>query len=208
MEQNMESAKLLFSFVVDNGTSMKDGKMAQLMPAFRAFAEKMSRESDVEFELVAFDALAPTVVKSFTSPDIAPVAVGRMPLLGRAITTAGARLSEREAELKKQGREVYLPWLFILSDGLCLDGMESAVAQLEGAERAGQLMYLPFRLCEKLLSEPLFDLDRTKHMIEILPGHIAEFFDFVGRMVELRRTLPVQEPMKFSKTDFEGWAVL
>lgn len=208
MEEQNQSPTLLLSFVVDNSASMQAGKLAELMPAFRDFATGMQERPDVEFELVLFDTFAPTVAKSFDSPKVNPVSGGKMPLLGRAIDLAGTRLFEREAALTAAERPVFRPWMFILSDGMTLDAMEESVNRLDSAERAGKLMYLPFRLSPKLLSDRLHYLDRTKHMIEIIPGHIADFFAFVAKMADLRRTLPADAPMKFSKSDFEGWAVL
>lgn len=208
MEEQNQSPVLLLTFVADNSASMQGEKLSELMPAFRDFAATMSHNSEVEFELILFDTFAPTVAKAFDSPEVRPVSGGKLPLLGRAIDMAGTRLFEREAALTAAGKPVYRPWMFILSDGMALDAVEESVNRLDSAERAGKLMYLPFRLSTKLLSERLHYLDRTKHMIEIIPGHIADFFAFVARMADLRRTLPTDAPMKFSKTDFEGWAVL
>lgn len=208
MEEQKQSPTLLLSFVVDNSASMQAGKLAELMPAFRSFAADMREKTHVEFELILFDTFTPAVAKAFDSPEIRPVSAGKLPLLGRAIDLSFARLTEREAKLTAAGSTVFRPWMFILSDGMTMDAMEDSVTRLEEAERAGKLMYLPFRLSQKLISERMQYLDRTKHMIEIIPGHIADFFDFAKKMIELRRTLPTETPMKFSKSDFEGWALL
>jgi glycerol uptake operon antiterminator len=45
-------------------------------------------------------------------------------------------------------------------------------------------------------------------MIEILPGKLNGFFDFLYRIIEQRAALSPDTGIKFSKTDFEGWAVL
>lgn len=208
MEEQNQSPTLLLTFVADNSASMQAGKLAELMPAFRNFAAGMTGNPNVEFELILFDTFAPAVAKSFDLPAVHPVSAGKMPFLGRAIDMAYKRLFEREAALTAEGKAVFRPWMFILSDGMTLDAMEESVNRLDSAERAGKLMYLPFRLSPKLISERLHYLDRTKHMIEIIPGHIADFFAFVAKMADLRRTLPADAPMKFSKSDFEGWALL
>ena len=103
---------------------------------------------------------------------------------------------------------LYRPWLFILSDGFAYDEMEEAVARLEKADRDGKLLYMPFKLRSKIYTDRLQCLDRTKHMIEIKNGAVGGFFDWVAKMAQMRLDTPPTGGIKFSKNDFEGWAVL
>ena len=208
MEENNVTPKLLLSFVVDNSISMREGKMAELMPAFREFAAMMEACPHVEFELILFDQFAPTVAKEFASAEVQPVTAGKLPLLGRAIDLAADRIEARTAELAAAAVPVFRPWMFILSDGMTFDAMEESTDRLDLAEREGKPLYLPFRLSKEIYSERLQYLDRTKHMVEILSGHIGDFFDFAAKMAQLRGTMPSDATVKFSKSDFEGWAVL
>lgn len=198
---------LLISFVVDNGPSMDEARLGALMDAFRAFAES-EKPVRLEWELLSFDAFAPTVNKSFDSADISPVAAKRFPLLGRAVLTAADRLCARAKALRDGGEQVYRPWMFVLSDGFTADDMAQAAQHLDAMEKGGELLYLPFKLTPKLLTERLQCLDRTKHIAQILQGQLDGFFAFVQRMIGQRGALSPDVGIKFAKTDFEGWAVL
>ena len=98
--------------------------------------------------------------------------------------------------------------LFILSGGFTVDAMETATAMLDRLEKGGELLYLPFKLTDTLKTERLQCLDRHKHMIEIKEGKLASLFGFVEGMMTQRAALAPDTGVKFSKTDFEGWAVL
>lgn len=208
MEEKITTPHLLISFVLDNSAQMDGERLGELMSGFRAFAERTVENVHLEWELLTFDTFAPMVVKSFDKKEVSPVSADRFPLLGRATLAATERLSARVAALRAEGEEVYRPWMFLLSGGFTMDDMEEVAAKLDGMEREGEVLYLPFKVCEKLLTERLQCLDRQKHMIEICQGHTAEFFSFLDRMIEQRAALAPDVGMKFSKTDFEGWAVL
>ena len=209
MEEKLDNKApyLLISFVVDNGPSMTEERLKTLMEAFGRFAEA-ENSVRLEWELLTFDAFAPTVNKSFDGDGIKPVEANRFPLLGRAVLTAVDRLTARAEALREKGEVLYRPWIFVLSDGFTIDGMAEATARLETMEKGGELLYLPFKLTPKLLTERLQCLDRSKHIAEILPGQTDGFFAFVQRMIEQRGALSPDVGIKFAKTDFEGWAVL
>ena len=82
------------------------------------------------------------------------------------------------------------------------------MAALERAEREGELMYLPFKLSGGAVCDRVQALDRSKHLIRINEGCIESFFAFVLHMIGQRAALPLDEGVKFSKSDFEGWATL
>lgn len=207
MEDNKNS-RLLISFVLDNGITVPEERLQALTGAFAAFAEAQRENSGLEFELIAYDGFAPTVVKSFeqTAPDA--VKAARFPLLGRATMTAVDRLISRVEALKAEGVTVHRPWVFLLSDGYTVDSMEEVANRLDGLERSGDLLYLPFKLSPTLMTDRLQYLDRSKHMIEIKEGGMDGFFAFVNRMIEQRASLEAGVGIKFVKTDFEGWAEL
>ena len=198
---------LLISFVVDNGPSMDGARFGALMDAFRTFAEG-EKPVRLEWELLSFDAFAPTVNKRFDSADFSPVSADRFPLLGRAVLTAADRLCARAKALRDGGEQVYRPWMFVLSNGFTVDDMAQAAQRLDAMEKGGELLYLPFKLTPKLVTERLQCLDRNKHIVEISAGQIDGFFAFVQRMIERRGALSPDVGIKFAKTDFEGWAVL
>ena len=208
MEETMKTPRLLISFVLDNSAQVSGEQLGELMGGFRAFAEKTEGNPSLEWELLTFDAFAPMVAKSFDAKEIAPVCADRFPLLGRAASAAAERLATRIAALRAEGAEVFRPWIFLLSGGFTMDDMEKVAERLDGMEKAGEVLYLPFKLCERLLTDRLQCLDRKKHMIEICDGHIPDFFAFLDRMIEQRAALAPEAGMKFAKTDFEGWAVL
>lgn len=205
MEETMKTPHLLISFVLDNSSQMDGNDLGELMNGFRAFA---IAHPELQWELLTFDTFAPMVVKSFDQNEVGPVPADRFPLLGRAAMAATERLGARLAELREKGETVYRPWMFLLSGGFTMDDMEEVAAKLDGMEREGDVLYLPFKFTEKLTTERLQCLDRNKHMIEICKGHIPEFFAFLDRMIEQRAALAPDAGVKFSKTDFEGWAVL
>lgn len=205
-ETKDKTPRLLISFVVDNSASVSGELLGELMRGFRAFAEKAP--DYLEWELLTFDTLAPVAVKSFSDKEIAPVQGNRFALMGRAANTAANRLTARMDALRGNGEITYRPWMFLLSGGFTVDAMEETVARLDAMERCEELMYLPFKLSDKLETERLQCLDRSKHMIEILPGRLDGFFDFLNRIIEQRAALAPDVGIKFSKTDFEGWAVL
>lgn len=207
MEETKDTApRLLISFVVDNSASVSGELLGEMMRGFRALAEKTP--DYLEWELLTFDTLAPAVAKSFSAKEIAPVQDSRFALLGRAVNTAASRLKARMDTLREAGAAAYRPWMFVLSGGFTVDTMEEMVAQLDAMERCEELMYLPFKLSDKLTTERLQCMDRSKHMIEILPGKMNGFFEFLARIIEQRAALAPDTGIKFSKTDFEGWAVL
>lgn len=208
MEESVKKPKLLLSFVMDNGVSVSGETLGALMSGFRAFFAETAENGDLETELICYDTFAPRVVKSFASPEVLPVKGGRFPLFARATDLAMDRLFAREAEWKGKGEETARPWLFLLSDGMTLDETEAVVARMDAAEREGRLMVLPFRLSPKLRSERIQSLDRTKHMIEILEGHIPDFFGFVTAKLRARDEAPAGGAARFTKNDFEGWALL
>lgn len=209
MDEKLENKApcLLISFVVDNGPSMDGARLGALMDAFRTFAEG-EKPVRLEWELLSFDAFAPAVNKSFGSADISPVTAKRFPLLGRAVLTAADRLCARAKALRDGGEQVYRPWMFVLSNGFTVDDMAQAAQRLDAMEKGGELLYLPFKLTPKLVTERLQCLDRNKHIVEISAGQIDGFFAFVQRMIERRGALSPDVGIKFAKTDFEGWAVL
>lgn len=208
MDEKMTDPHLLLSFVLDNSAQMSGEQLSDLMNGFRAFAERTAKSMNLEWELLTFDAFAPMVAKSFEKKEIAPVPAERFPLLGRAATAAAERLSARAEALRAAGETVHRPWMFILSSGFTMDGMEEVAVKLDGMEKAGELLYLPFKFSDKLFTERLQCLDRKKHMIEICHGHVSDFFAFLDRMIERRAALSSDAGIKFSKTDFEGWAEL
>ena len=209
MEEKLDNKTpfLLISFVVDNGPSMTEERLNSLTEAFKRFAES-EKSVRLEWELLSFGAFASTVNKSFDSNEIKPVSPDRFPLLGRTVSTAVDRLAARAAKLRDGGEELYRPWMFILSDGFTMDDMREATARLDAMEKGGELLYLPFKLTPKLLTERLQRLDRNKHIVEISAGQLDGFFAFVQRMIERRGALSPDVGIKFAKTDFEGWAVL
>ena len=198
MEESVKKPKLLLSFVMDNGVSVSGETLGALMSGFRAFFAENAENGDLETELICYDTFTPRVVKSFASPEVLPVKGGKFPLFARATDLALDRLFAREAEWKGKGEETARPWLFLLSDGMTLDE----------TEREGRLTVLPFRLSPKPLSGRMQSLDRTKHMIEILEGHIPEFFGFVTGKLRARDEAPAGGAARFAKNDFEGWALL
>ena len=198
----------LITFVMDNSASCSKEKLKALMGGFRAFASQSQQQDALEWELICFDTFAPAVVKSFQSAEILPVRACRMPLLGRAVTTATQRLTQRVQQLQSAGQSLYRPWMFILSGGFTFDDIEETVTLLDKMEHGGELLYLPFKLQPKLYTERMQTLDRVKHMIEIKQGGLDGFFAFVASMLEQRRSLPQDVGIKFRKSDFEGWAEL
>jgi len=207
-ENNVQSPKLLISFVVDNGSSMQGARAEQMAAALQEFAAGMAQKPQIEWEMLQFGTFTPVVAKPFDGQAAVPFTAGKMPLLGRAVTAAMDRLEERTKALAAAGVPLYRPWLFILSDGFAYDEMEEAVARLEAADRAGKLLYMPFKMRTNIYTDRLQCLDRTKHMIEITGGGVGGFFAWVTRMAQMRLDTPPTGGIKFSKNDFEGWAVL
>ena len=208
MEDIVKKPKLLISFVLDNSAQMKGESLGEIMTSFRAFAERTAEREDLEWELLTFDTFSPMVVKSFAGREVSPLPADRFPLLGRAAMAATERLEARVKALTDQGECVHRPWIFLLSGGFTMDDMEEIAAKLDGMEREGKVLHLPFKFSEKLTTERLQPLDRSKHMVEILDNGISGFFAFLDRMIEERATLAPDAGIKLSKTDFEGWAVL
>ena len=203
-----EANRQLVSFVIDNSASCPKEILAALMNGFRRLAAEQERFPDAEIELICFEAFSPVLIKPFERAEIAPVRAGRMPLLGRAVSAAVQRIQQRTQALKAQGVTCHRPWMFVLSAGFTFDDMEEVVTRLDAMEHAGELTYLPFKLVPKLLTERMQTLDRVKHMIEIKEGGVDSFFGFVSSMLERRAALASDAGLKFSKSDFEGWAVL
>ena len=208
MEDIVKKPKLLISFVLDNSAQMKGESLGEIMTSFRAFAERTAEREDLEWELLTFDTFSPMVVKSFEGREVSPLPADRFPLLGRAAMAATERLEARVKALTDQGECVHRPWIFLLSGGFTMDDMEEIAAKLDGMEREGKVLHLPFKFSEKLTTERLQPLDRSKHMVEILDNGISGCFAVLDRMIEERATLAPDAGIKLSKTDFEGWAVL
>ena len=209
MEEKLSGKQpcLLISFVVDNGPSMDDVRLQTLTDALARFAAE-KREVCVEWEVLCFDGFSPTVIKAFHDDGLSTVPTRRFPLLGRTVLAAADRLLARANTLREAGEQLYRPWMFLLSDGFTVDSMTQAAKRLDEMERAGELLYLPFKLTPRLSTDRLQCLDRNKHIVEIKEGGIDDFFHFVQRMIEQRGTLSIDVGMKFNKSDFEGWAVL
>lgn len=209
MEENKSSnPRLLITFVMDNSASVSAERLHVMQDAFGAFAAATAENSDLEWELITFDGFSPKVVKAFEAKELQPVAPNGFPLLGRATMVALDRLGLRLEALRAAEVAVHRPWIFLLSDGFTMDTMTEVSSRLDSMEREGRVIYLPFKLTEKLSTERLQALDRNKHMIEIKEGKIQAFFDFVARMISQRAALAPEVGMKFAKTDFEGWAEL
>lgn len=208
MEDN-KNPRLLISFVVDNGVTVSPERLQALTAAFAAFGARVQGDHAPEWELITFNGFNPAVVKSFEQTEPGSILPDRFPLLARATGLAVDRLCARVNALKEKGCAAYRPWLFILSDGFCADGMEEITARLDSLEKSGELLYLPFKTSPKLSTDRLQHLDRSKHMIEIKrEGGLDGFFGFLVRMIEQRATLSADVGIKFAKTDFEGWAEL
>ena len=207
MSENLNTvpARFLLSIVLDNGVRVSDDRLSSLMGGLRQLL--VPREG-VESELIVYDGLAPLVAKSFDSDQILPVSGGRFPLLARAAELALDRLEARKKALFDEGVPLYRPLLFLLTDGFCIDSTDELSARLEAAERAGLLTYLPFCLSEAPLCERVADIDRIKRMPRLLQGGTEGLFAFLSALIERRLAAPIEEGLKFSKSDFEGWAVL
>ena len=198
----------LVSFVLDNSASVSKEKLSALMGGFRRILAERENYPGMEWELLSFDGFAPTVVKSFDSQEILPVRAGRMPLLGRAMQSAAARLVARAEELEKEGKTPYRPWLFVLSDGFTFDDPAVIAAELDAWEKGGKILYLPFRFSQKLYNDRMQALDRIKHMITVKEGGIESFFAFFAELLNRRAEAGGEGALKFRKNDFEGWAEL
>ena len=198
----------LVSFVLDNSASVSKEKLSALMGGFRRLAAEGEKYPGMEWELICYDGFAPAVIKSFHSAEILPVRAGRMPLLERAMQSAAARLVARAEELEKEGKEPYRPWLFVLSDGFTFDDPAAVATELDTWEKAGKILYLPFRLSQKLYNERMQALDRVKHMITVKEGGIESFFGFFAELLARRAQAGEEGALKFRKNDFEGWAEL
>lgn len=198
----------LVSFVLDNSASVSKEKLSALMSGFRHLAAEQGKYPAMEWELLSFDGFSPAVIKSFDSAEILPVRAGRMPLLGRAMQTAAARLASRASLLEKEGKTLYRPWLFVLSDGFTFDDPATAAMALDAEEKSGKVLYLPFRLSQKLYNEQMQAMDRVKHMITVKEGGIESFFTFFASLLARRTEAGGEGALKFRKNDFEGWAEL
>lgn len=208
MEYTEKAPHTLFSFVLDNSASVTDDRLGAWISAFRAFTDEVAGNSAFSFELVLFDALEPTVAKSFDDAVIAPVSGGRFPLFAPAVTLACERLTARAQALAEAGEAVHRPCLFILTDGFTVDETEATARYLDGLERDEQLQYLPFALSDAPLCERVAPFDRIKHIIPIAEGGISGFFGFVKTLLAERATQAAGEPLRLSRNDFEGWALL
>ena len=198
----------LVSFVLDNSASVSKEKLSALMAGFRRLAAEQSKYPALEWELLSFNGFAPSVIKAFDSAEIQPVRAGRMPLLGRAMQSAAARLTARVSALKKEGKMLYRPWLFVLSDGFTFDEPTTVAATLDEWEKGGKMLYLPFKLSDTLYNERMQAMDRVKHLITVKDGGIEGFFTFLNTLLSRRTEPGSQGALKFSKNDFEGWALL
>jgi len=198
----------LVSFVLDNSASVSKEKLSELMGGFRRLAADAAKYPMLDWELLCFDGFAPTVIKSFEKTEILPVRAGRMPLLGRAMQAAAERLLSRYAVLEKEGKNPYRPWLFVISDGFTFDEPAEAATMLDGWEKEGRVVYLPFKISPKLYNGSMQAMDRVKHMITVKQGGIESFFAFFASLLDRRAQSGGDAALKFSKNDFEGWAEL
>ena len=203
-----EYVKQPVSFVLDNSASVSKEKLSALMGGFRRILAEGEKYHGMEWELISFDGFVPTVTKSFDTQEILPVRAGRMPLLGRTMQSAAARLVARAEELKKEGKTPYRPWLFVLSDGFTFDDPAVVAAELDAWEKGGNILYLPFRLSQKLYNDRMQALDRVKHMITVKEGGVESFFAFFADLLNRRAEAGGEGALKFRKNDFEGWAEL
>ena len=192
----------LVSFVLDNSASVSKEKLSALMGGFRRLATAAAQYPELEWELLSFDGFAPAVIKSFDSAEILPVRAGRMPLLGRAMQTAAQRLSARAEALEKDGKTPYRPWLFVLSDGFTFDEPAVVAGMLDAWEKEGKMLYLPFRISERLYNDSMQAMDRVKHMIAVKEGGIESFFNFFTALLARRTEAGHEGALKFSKNDF------
>lgn len=198
----------LVSFVLDNSASVSKEKLSALMGGFRRLAAEAEKYPILDWELLSFDTFAPAVIKSFGSQEILPVRAGRMPLLGRAIQNAAARLLARAEELEKEGKAPFRPWLFVISDGFSFDECATAATAMDALEKSGKVVYLPFKISSRLYNEQMQAMDRVKHMITVKEGGIESFFAFFTSLLARRAEAGGEAALKFSKNDFEGWAEL
>ena len=208
MEHTEKTPHTLFSFVLDNSASMSDERLGAWVAAFRRFADEVAENHDFSYELVLFDALQPAAAKPFDKEEIAPISGGRFPLLARAASLAAERLMAQAKALADAGEAVHRPCLFILTDGFSIEETERAAEHLDALERAEALQYLPFCLSDAPLCERVVALDRIKHIIPITADGFVGFFAFVKGLIAQRSTQPVGEPLRISRNDFEGWALL
>ena len=194
-----EQNKQLVSFVLDSGVALPAEKLEALT---KGFARLLAQENSlVEWELLCLDGFCPKVVKSFEEGALAPVHVGGLPLISRALESAAARLTSRAAELQSE----HLPWLILLSAGFSLDDPAPAISALEESKT---VVYLPFKLSPMLHTEGMRAADRVKHMITIKEDGIDGFFAFFEGLLARRAQAGGEGGLKFRKNDFEGWGEL
>jgi hypothetical protein len=96
----------------------------------------------------------------------------------------------------------------VLSDGFTFDDPAVVAAELDAWEKGGKILYLPFRLSQKLYNDRMQALDRVKHMITVKEGGVESFFAFFADLLNRRAEAGDEGALKFRKNDFEGWAEL
>ena len=208
MEHIEKTPRTLFSFVLDNSPAVSDACLGAWISAFRALCDEMAQKQDFSWELVLFDALQPTVAKGFEDDAIAPVSACSFPLFSRAVSQACDRLLAHAVALAERGEILHRPCLILLTGGFSIDETEAVANRLDALERAEQIQYLPFSLSAQPLCEGLLAFDRVKHIIPIAPDGQEGFFAFIKGLIKQRDAQLAGEPLRLSRNDFEGWAVL
>lgn len=205
--------KLLISLVVDNSLTMKGDRIDDLRNALKLFIDEMGNgdlRRTVEYEIVAFEDFNSKVLKSFKEEEfnINLLQAGKMPFLDKAISQSVLDITNREAELSKQGYKLYKPWLVVLSDGQSFDDTENSAHKIEQKKNDNGLLFLPFCLSQNEINPKIEPLIAQKAFIKIGQNKLNLFAQWLIDFVVQRLTTPLDKPVSLDKKSFEGWAII
>lgn len=202
--------KLLLSIIIDNSSSMKGEKISKLKAALRTFQEMINFhqiQKNLEYSLIGFSNLEAKVFKHFEDEnvDLNSINEGGLALLNQAINLGISNLEKKLNEYKKEGYDLYKPWLILLSDGQSFEDLDKSLPKLIELVKNKQITYFPFALSDNKCDERLESLYKVKIPLVVINNLYDKLFNWLFETVYKRVTTPIGTGIRLERSSFAGW---
>ena len=207
----MGTTKLVLSFVIDNGSSMKGDKILKLKKAIQKFdneLKSLSLVDKIEYSITLFKGFDSTIFKAFDKElNLNCFNAAGIPFVNNALCNGVKMLLDRVETLKKENFDVYKPWTILLLNGENYDSLDESVDLVLNSMKEGKMSYFPFALTDCEFDKSLYNLRRIKPFTIIKDEKYDDLFEWILNIAKSRVEKPNSEPITISSSSFEGWTI-
>jgi len=201
--------KLVVSLVIDNSSSLTDGRDGKLRDALDMFGQQLQASDisrDLDLAVFGFDGFSPRQIKGFDDKlEISKFDNGGIQVLGKTIDLAMIELAERQKLYAAHNIETHKPWLIVLADGGAYGDLTKTAEKLKKVLKERKVTYFPFSLNAGQLEESLDPITRLKMFLKVKDDMFTELFNFILSTLETRINTPKDDLMRLDKKAIQGF---